>query len=66
MYIQTCRVSINLVFDAEGKGVVTTDDLVRVMTNINGDSDSEFIEELIREADIDGDGKINFRGFHRI
>ena len=52
------------VFDRDGTGYVTSEDMHRVMTSINGEADPELIEQIIQESDIDGDGRINFRGKH--
>ena len=52
------------VFDLDGTGYVTSEDMHRVMTSINGEADPELIEQIIQESDIDGDGRINFRGKH--
>ena len=54
-------------FDYDGDGFITPEDMVIVMKEL-GESvkyDAE-IQDLIREADIDGDGRINFTEFFRL
>lgn len=51
------------VFDKEGKGYISAADLRNVMTNLGEKLTDEEIDEMIREADIDGDGLINYEEF---
>ena len=53
------------VFDKEGKGFIDIDDLRRVMKNVE-DKTEEEIEQIIKTADVNRDGKINIREFVRI
>ena len=47
-------------YDLDGDGLISAAELRQVMAN-NGDNMSdEDIAEMIREADIDGDGQINY------
>jgi len=51
------------VFDKDGNGYISAAELRHVMTNLGEKlSDSE-VDEMIREADIDGDGQINYDEF---
>ncbi|KAF8625665.1 hypothetical protein AX15_005244 [Amanita polypyramis BW_CC] len=48
------------VFDKDGNGFISAAELRHVMTNLGERlSDSE-VDEMIREADVDGDGQINY------
>ena len=51
------------VFDKEGNGFISTAELAAVMTNIGEVLSEEETEELIAEADIDGDGNVNYEEF---
>jgi calmodulin len=51
------------VFDKDGNGFITTHELRTVMTTLGESLTPEEIEEMVREADIDGDGQINFNEF---
>ncbi len=50
-------------FDKEGNGFISTAELAAVMTNIGEVLSEEETEELIAEADIDGDGNVNYEEF---
>ena len=49
-------------FDADGNGTITACEMREVMTKLGQDLTDEQIKEMINEADIDGDGQINFKG----
>ena len=51
------------VFDKEGNGFISTAELAAVMTNIGEVLSQEETEELVAEADIDGDGNVNYEEF---
>lgn len=51
------------VFDMEGKGFITAHELRHVMTNLGEKLTDEEVDEMIREADFDGDGVINYSDF---
>lgn len=51
------------VFDRDGNGFITSHELRHVMTNLGQSLSPEEIEEMVREADIDGDGQINYDEF---
>lgn len=47
------------VFDKDGNGFISAAELRHVMTNLGEKLTDEEVDEMIREADIDGDGQIN-------
>jgi calmodulin len=51
------------VFDRDGNGFITSHELRHVMTNLGQSLTPEEIEEMVREADVDGDGQINYDEF---
>lgn len=48
------------VFDRDGNGFISAAELRHIMTNIGEKLSEEEVDEMIREADIDGDGQINY------
>ena len=50
------------VFDKEGKGYIESSNFRRIMTSMGEVMSPDEIDELIKEADKDGDGKINYEG----
>ena len=53
---------IHRVFDKDGNGFISAAELRHVMTNLGEKLTDEEVDEMIREADIDGDGQINYEG----
>ena len=51
------------VFDRDGNGYVTSHELRSVMTSLCEGTTPEEVEEMIKEADIDGDGQIDYQEF---
>merc|ERR1712179_375209 len=51
------------VFDREGHGFITVPDLAQVLTSLGDKLSEEESQELIAEADIDGDGNVNYEEF---
>ncbi|KAF1804504.1 hypothetical protein V8B55DRAFT_1499840 [Mucor lusitanicus] len=51
------------VFDKDQDGSITQDELRSVMSNLGQKLSSQELDEMIKEADIDGDGKINYKEF---
>merc|ERR1712087_274195 len=50
-------------FDRDGNGFISAAALRHVMTNLGEKLTDEEVDEMIREADVDGDGQINYEGF---
>jgi len=51
------------VFDKNGDGYISAPELRHVMTTLGEKLTDEEVDEMIREADIDGDGKVNYEEF---
>lgn len=49
-----------LVFDRDKSGCITASELKHVMNSLGEDVTTEEVEEMIREADADGDGELSF------
>ncbi|KAI9288547.1 hypothetical protein BC943DRAFT_316831 [Umbelopsis sp. AD052] len=50
-------------FDADKSGTISREELKNVMDSLNEHLTEDEIDEMIREADKDGDGKINLEEF---
>ena len=50
------------VFDRDGNGFISAEELRNVMTNLGEKLTDEEVDEMIFEADMDGDGQINYTG----
>ena len=50
------------VFDKNGDGYISAIELRHVMTTLGERLTDEEVDEMIREADIDGDQKVNYEG----
>ena len=54
------------VFDKDGNGYISAAELRHVMTNL-GEKLTDFeVDDMIREADVDGDGQINYEEFVKV
>ncbi|KAL6056317.1 Calmodulin [Balamuthia mandrillaris] len=51
------------VFDKDGNGQISAAELRHVMTNLGEKLSEEEVNEMIREADVDDDGMINYEEF---
>ena len=51
------------VFDKDGNGFISAAELRHVMTNLGEKLTNKEVDAMIREADIDGDGKVNCEEF---
>jgi len=51
------------VFDRNGDGLLSKDEIKNLFDSINEEISDEILEEFIKEADLDNDGKINFQEF---
>ncbi|CAM8963640.1 unnamed protein product [Rhodiola kirilowii] len=54
------------VFDKDQNGFISAAELRHVMTNLGEKLTDEEVDEMIREADVDGDGQINFEEFVKV
>ncbi len=54
------------VFDRDGNDLVSAAELRTLMTNLGGKLTDEEVDEMIRDADVDGDGHINYDEFVRM
>ena len=50
------------VFDKNGDGFISANELRQVMFTLGEKLSDEEVDEMIREADIDGDGRVNYDG----
>ena len=51
------------VFDRDGNGFITSHELRHIMNNLGEGLTPEEIEEMIKEADLDNDGQIDYEEF---
>lgn len=51
------------IFDADGNGKITSEELRLIMENLGEKLTDEEIDDMVKEADIDGDGEINYEEF---
>ena len=51
------------VFDKDGNGFITPAELKQAMLGLEEDVTDEDIEEMIKEADSNGDGNVNYEEF---
>ena len=54
------------VFDRDGNGLISANELRHVMTNLGEKLTDAEVDEMIHEADIDGDGMVNYEGTQRL
>lgn len=50
------------VFDKDCSGKISAAELRHVMTNLGEKLSDEEVDEMMREADVDGDGEIDYNG----
>jgi len=55
--------SRNAEIDKDGNGYISAAELRHVMTNLGEKLTDNEVDEMIREADVDGDGQINYEEF---
>ena len=53
-------------FDKDGNGTISAAELRHVMTNLGEKLTDEEVDEMIREADVNGDGIIDYKEFTKI
>lgn len=51
------------VFDTDGNGSITADELRQIFVNLGEKLTEDEIADMIEEADTDGDGEINYKEF---
>lgn len=49
-------------FDKDGNGFISGSELRHVMTTLGEKLTDDEVDEMIREADLDGDGMVNYEG----
>lgn len=54
------------VFDKNGTGLIAASELFQIMVALGDKLTKEEIDEMIQEADVDGDGYVNYEEFVRI
>ncbi|CAI9787481.1 unnamed protein product [Fraxinus pennsylvanica] len=54
------------VFDKDQNGFISAAELRHVMTHLGEKMPDEEVDEMIREADVDGDGQLNYEEFVKI
>ena len=54
------------VFDRDGNGFITSHELKNVMVNLGEYLTPDEVDELVKEADLDGDGQINYEEFIKL
>merc|ERR1711998_34159 len=53
-------------FDADNSGFIDKDELLNTLTTMGDKVDEKMVTSMIEEADVDGDGKINYTEFSKI
>lgn len=56
------RRSFPRVFDKNKDGLISSKELRHVMTNLGEKLSEEEVDDMIKEADLDGDGMVNYEG----
>ncbi|KAJ1274022.1 hypothetical protein BS78_05G031700 [Paspalum vaginatum] len=54
------------VFDQDNNGFISRDELGHVLQNLGESLSDEELAEMLREADVDGDGQINYTEFAKV
>ena len=50
------------VFDTNGNGYITSEELGNIMSSLGERMTDDDIEDMLREADLDGDGRVSYEG----
>ena len=56
------RLTLFKFFDKDGNGFISVDELGHAMTNLEKELTEEEVDKMIKEADMDGDGQVNYEG----
>lgn len=59
-----CQSRYGSVFDKNKDGLISSSELRHVMTNLGERLSEEEVDDMIKEADMDGDGMVNYDGKH--
>jgi len=51
------------VFDRDGNGLISSEELAQVMKSLGERLTGQEVDAMMSEADVDGDGQINFQEF---
>merc|ERR1711934_1048247 len=51
-------------YDKDGNGLISPAELKQTMTEMGGECTGEQVDEIVKEADTDGDGQVNFEELH--
>lgn len=54
------------VFDKDGNGLISPNELLSVINSLHENVTMDEVNEMVKEADIDGDGYINYQEFVRM
>lgn len=54
------------VFDKDDNGLISTSELHLVMSNLGEELTDDEVADMMKEADTDGDGFVNFQGEYRL
>jgi calmodulin len=54
------------VFDKDGNGYITSEELAQVMSNLGEKLSAGELREMMREADTNGDGRIDYQEFVKV
>lgn len=62
IYSRRSKLSFLRVFDKNNDGLISSKELRHVMTNLGEKLSEEEVDDMIKEADLDGDGMVNYEG----
>jgi len=54
------------IFDSDGNGTISAEELRQIMKNLGENLTDEEINDMVNEADLDGDGEIDYMEFVRM
>lgn len=65
-YTEEALVNVCRSFDRDGNGLISAAGLRQVVNSLSENLTDKEVDEIVREADVDGDGIINYEEFVRI